>query len=387
MYIRRIIERRLFEALRTFPVVVVLGPRQSGKTTLVKNAIQKIKKKVTYLDLELDEDARKLSDAQIFLEHRKHECVIIDEVQRIPDIFPLIRALVDQKRIPARFLITGSADPSLIRFTSESLAGRAAYLKLSPFNYEEIKDRASWTDHWVRGGFPRSLLASEENESYAWRDYFITSYIERDMRLLGLDVSPQVLRDLWTMIAHYNGGVLNYSEFGNALNLSSHTIKKYIDFLEGAFLISRLAPYFANVGKRLVKAPKIFWRDTGLLHSLLGIKNYDALQGYVQRGLSWEGYVIEQIRELLPSGSTIYYYRTHGGTEADIVISKGLKPKVLAEIKYGAYPVIGKNFYIAIKDIKPERSCVILPETDEYPKEKNIIVCSLDTFLRKHLPD
>jgi predicted AAA+ superfamily ATPase len=386
MYIKRKIEKEILRDLKSFPAICILGPRQCGKTTLVKNLIKHIRKKVTYLDLEHSDDVQKLSQPVMFLEHRKNECVVIDEVQRIPDIFPLIRALIDQKRVPARFIITGSADPTLVRYASESLAGRVVYVNLSPFNVAEISAESNMIEHWVRGGFPKSILAANEEQSLIWRRSFISAYVERDLRILGLDVEPKTMEKLWTMIAHYHSGILNYSDFANAMNLSVPTIKRYFDFLEGAFIIRRLHPFFTNIGKRLIKSPRIYIRDSGILHQLLNINSYDDLQGYVQIGNSWEGYVIEQISQFLPWNTQIYYYRTQAGTEADLVICKGLKPDMMIEIKYGSYGKVNKSLAVAMKDLKPKQRFIIIPRDEDYPASNDVTVCGLEVFLKKYLP-
>ncbi len=381
MYINRNIEKLLVKQLKLFPVVCILGPRQCGKTTLVKNIIKSIKKKVTYLDLELNTDMEKLSDAQIYLEHRKNECVIIDEVQRLPDVVPLIRALVDQLSRPGRFILTGSADPSLIKYTSESLAGRVAYIYLSTFNLTEIKSMSSVQKHWLRGGYPKSFLTGSDPNAFDWIDSYITSFIERDLILLGLDVSPVKMRRLWTMIAHYNGKILNYSEFARNLDLSVVTIQRYFDFLEGAFLITRLYPFYANLKKRLVKSPKIYIRDSGILHGLLNIRNYNDLQNSPYVGYSWEGYAVEQVRQLIKKNIQFYYYRTQDGAEIDMVFCKSVNPDFTAEIKYSSAPKLNKGVEIAINDLKAKKNFIVIPEGDEYIKDKNITVCSLLTFL------
>ena len=389
MFIERYIKKEVLYSLRNNPVTCILGPRQSGKTTFVKNIIKDIKKKVTYLDLELDADRQKMKDPELFLGHRENECVVIDEVQRIPDIFPQLRGLVDRKRIPARFLITGSADPSLIKFTSESLAGRISYIKLLPFNLIEVPKENNLIKHWIRGGFPLSFLAKSDDLSIKWLESFISTYIERDLRILGLDVQSALMRRLWKMISNYHGQMLEMTSISNSLDISFQTLRKYIDFLEGAFIINRLYPYYVNIGKRLIKTPKIFIRDSGILHRLISINNYDELQTYPKIGQSWEGYVIEQIKQIIDEifNLSMYYYRTHDGSEIDLVIVKGIKPVSCIEIKYSSAPSLSKGNSIAIKDLETDNNFIIIPECDEeYPIRKDIMVCNLETFLEKYLP-
>ena len=389
MFIERYIKKEVLYSLRNNPVTCILGPRQSGKTTFVKNIIKDIKKKVTYLDLELDADRQKMKDPELFLGHRENECVVIDEVQRIPDIFPQLRGLVDRKRIPARFLITGSADPSLIKFTSESLAGRISYIKLLPFNLIEVPKENNLIKHWIRGGFPLSFLAKSDDLSIKWLESFISTYIERDLRILGLDVQSALMRRLWKMISNYHGQMLEMTSISNSLDISFQTLRKYIDFLEGAFIINRLYPYYVNIGKRLIKTPKIFIRDSGILHRLISINNYDELQTYPKIGQSWEGYVIEQIKQIIDEifNLSMYYYRTHDGSEIDLVIVKGIKPVSCIEIKYSSAPSLSKGNSIAIKDLETDNNFIIIPECDEeYPIRKDIKVCNLETFLEKYLP-
>jgi predicted AAA+ superfamily ATPase len=389
MFIERFIKRDVLFSLKNYPVTCIIGPRQSGKTTFVKNVLKFIKKKITYLDLELLTDRRKLENPEIFLKHRTDECVIIDEIQRVPDLFPLIRALVDQKRVPARFLITGSANPSIIRFSSESLAGRVMYIELPPFNLTEIQKKAGMIKHWIRGGFPPSTLAKSGVISSKWLDSFISTYTERDIRILGLNVEPVFMRRLWEMISHFHGGILDMTSIANALDISVPTLKKYFDFLEGAFIIHRLYPYYTNIKKRLLKSPKLYLRDSGILHSLMNINNYDQLQSYVHIGKSWEGYVIEQIKQMTDriSNIKINYYRTHDGSEIDLVLVKGMKPAACIEIRYSSAPSLTRGNLIAINDLKTLNNFIIIPESiEDFQIREDVVVSDLETFLTKYLP-
>ncbi len=294
--INRNIQQQVLEDLTYFPIVGIIGPRQVGKTTLAKMLLKKLPKPYIYLDLELDSDLQKLEDAETYLRLHLDKCIIIDEVQRLPRLFALLRAIVDLKREPARFIILGSASPRLLRETSETLAGRIAYSELSPFSLLEIKDRFEMRAHWLKGGFPDALLAPTSTLTWRWLDNFAKTFIERDLRELGHEVSPPILRRMLLMLSHLHGQLLNIAELSRALSISQPTVRRYLDLLEGGFIIHRLQPYFKNVGKRLVKAPKLYFRDSGLFHQLANIKNLDALYGHIMIGASWEGYVIEQIK-------------------------------------------------------------------------------------------
>ena len=379
--LKRKAEKHLSELISYFPVVAIVGPRQVGKTTLAKLLIKKINKPSIYLDLELNSDYNKLLDAQIFLEQYQDKCVIIDEVQRMPELFPLLRALIDKKRVPARFLLLGSASPDLIRDSSESLAGRIAYQELTPFNLTEIKNKTNANLLWLRGGFPDALLAPTSNLWQKWVDNFIKTYIEKDLPLLGLSASPILTQRLWSMLAHYQGQELNYSKLAKALEISAPTVKLYIDFLEHAFLIRRLQPYSANVKKRLVKSPKIYIRDSGLLHYLNAIHSYNDLFNNMLIGNSWEGYVIEQIAQLLPDTLKLFFYRTNDGSEIDLVFVKVNKVVATAEIKYTSAPSLSRGNTIAIADLNSKNNFIITNNSEDYLLKGNTRVCSLKAFL------
>ncbi len=384
--IERHILKKIKQAGKTFPVLAIVGPRQVGKTTLVKQYATSVKRKSVYLDLEMPSDFKRINDdAELFLSGLDDCIVIIDEVQRKPDLFPIIRALVDQNRRPLRFILLGSASPDLIQNASETLAGRIAYIELMPFNYTEIADVGSIQKHHIRGGFPKPFLMRNNADVQLWYENFVSTYVERDLPVLGLKASPQIVRKLWQMLAWQNGGIINYSSIGSSLGLSNHTVTRYIDFLEGAFLISRLQPYFFNQGKRLVKAPKIYLRDTGVLHHLLGIDNMHKLSGSPFMGASWEAYVIEQIKSIAGTKFDYYFYRTQTGIEMDLVLLKGIKPVATIEVKYTLSPDITKSIITSIQDLKTEKNFVIIPNGDDYKTKNNILVCSLTSFLNIHL--
>jgi len=375
----------LLETLSFFPIAGIIGPRQVGKTTLAMYLRKSLDKESVYLDIENPEDQAKLTDPVLFMERHKNKCVILDEIQRMPHLFSVLRSMVDKHRVNARFIIIGSASPDLIHDSSESLAGRIAYEELTPFILNEIGEQYDMDHHWLAGGFPDAFLAPSESLRKKWFFNFILTYLERDLPVLGLNVAGNTLRKLWTMIAHIHGNVLNMNSLGRSLETSSTTIKKYLAFLENAFLIRQLYPYAINVKKRLVKSPKIYIRDSGILHHLLSIQGFDALESNPILGHSWEGYVIEQICANLDSGMECYFYRTHEGAECDLVLVKSGQAVAAIEIKYTSSPKINRGLTQAFKDMNAASNFIITPRTDDYLIHRSVRVCSLPEFLNKHL--
>lgn len=375
-YVPRIAETMVSRLVRTNPAVVVVGPRQVGKTSLVKQLTTQFAREVVYFDLENPDDYNQFANPNLLLEEMKDQTVILDEVQRVPSLFPALRGLIDRHRQPGRFILLGSASPELIRDTSESLAGRVAYFELHPFTLPELPGTINYQQHWLQGGFPESLFADSEEESLDWRENFIRSYLERDLPLLGLQADPMLIRRLWTMIAHLNGQLLNLSSLSNSLDISAPTVRRYIDFLESAFLIRRLQPWYANTSKRLVKTPKIYLRDTGLLHALLRTGTMRDLQSHPALGASWEAYIIQEIAARLPARADLYFYRTHDGTEADLVVTRSGIPDTLVEIKYSTTPKPGKGFFIAKNDLATARNFIICPVSKGYPLAEDVAVLS-----------
>lgn len=382
IYLPRTAENEILRLASIFPAVVLVGPRQVGKTSLAKKMAGHLPRPSYYIDLELPEDFAKLSNPSLFLEQLTDQTVIIDEVQRQPDLFPILRALIDRNRQPGRFILLGSASPELIRDTSESLAGRVAYFELPPLTYRETKDTVAYHTHWLRGGFPESLLAGDERASVDWRENFIKTYLERDLPLLGLRAEPMLVRRLWTMLAHLSGNLLNYESLAGSLGITAPTVRRYIDFMEASYLIRRLPPWFVNISKRLVKSPKIYIRDTGLLHTLLNFGSLQQLQGHPVLGASWESYVLQEISANLPPRYELAFYRTHEGTEADIVIINAGQPETIVEVKYSSTPKPGKGFYIAQQDLGVSKSVIVCPVEQGYPLSENSQVLSF-----KELPN
>ncbi|GJM35169.1 MAG: ATPase [Saprospiraceae bacterium] len=377
-YIPRIAEAAILKLIDYFPAVAVVGPRQVGKTSLVKAIRSKLEKPSVYLDLESPDDLVKLNNPSLFLDPLSNQTVILDEVQKLPSLFPVLRGIIDRDRKPGRFILLGSASPDLIRDTSESLAGRIAYHELKPFYWDEIRSLTDYRSHWFRGGFPPSLLAPNEEYARLWRQNFIKTYLERDLALLGLNADPVLTGRLWQMTAHLSGSLLNMETLSGSLGIHGTTVRKYLDFFESAYLVRRLQPYFTNLKKRLVKTPKIYIRDTGILHQLIGVPSLFELAGHPLLGASWETYIIEQIAAILPDWAELFFYRTHQGTEADLVITRGGKPECLVEIKYSTTPKLSKGFHIAQADLKTRKHFVICPVETGFPLSEKVKVLGIN---------
>jgi uncharacterized protein len=384
--IERLLSKKILRDLAWSPIIGIVGSRQVGKTTLAKKIQLKLDKPSIYLDLELQEDWFKLQDAQHYLSERSDNCIIIDEVQVRPELFALLRGLTDQKREPARFILLGSAAPHIVKLNTETLAGRIAYHELSPFSYSEIKHQFSLKDHWIKGGFPNALMTSEPIISRKWLNDFAETFIHRDLVLLGFAVPTTVLRNMLSMLAHLNGSILNTSNLSASLGVTSPTAQKYLELLEGSFLIRRLPAYYTNFGKRLTKAPKVYVRDSGLLHYLLRIFDLETLSGNQAIGNSWESYVIEQIAREAPEFSDFYYYRTQHGAEVDLLMIAPDGRKICIEIKYATSPAISKGFYQCIEDLQPAHKYIITPDGERIDRSDGLCICSLVTFLETELP-
>lgn len=384
--IQRSLTSDIKKALTYFPVVGIIGPRQVGKTTLAKQLISELTRPNLYLDLELDEDVARLGNAQAYLQSHADKCVVIDEIQLMPRLFALLRALIDQNRVPARFIILGSASPTLIRHSSETLAGRIAYNELTPLSLKEVEPEGiNLNEHWFRGGFPNALLAPESDLSAMWIRNFTNTFMEKDLKAMGYEISLLTMTKLYRMVAHVHGQLLNMSALSSSLGVTQPTVSKYLDLLEGGFLIHRLEPYYVNLGKRLVKTPKIYFRDTGILHQLAGIANFEALQGNPLLGASWEGYVIEQIRRVAGNAWQYYFYRTQVGAEVDLVLISPAGKMTCIEIKYALAPVLAKGFYQSMEDLKPDYQYVVIPSGTPYFLKEHLKVCSISDFLNHEL--
>ncbi len=361
----RLISDKVLERLEHLPAVALLGPRQVGKTTLAKQLQKVIQKESIYLDLESPEDYNRLSNLENYLQQRENNLLIIDEVQRMPELFPVLRSVIDRNRSNTRFLLLGSASPELLAKSSETLAGRISYIEVNPFVYQEVSQSYNYEKLWLRGGFPGMLMANSDEISFQNRLDFIQTYLERELPLLGLSVSPNTLRNLLRMIAHVHGNLLNYSDFAKSLGLDSNTIKRYIDYFEQSFLIRRLQPYYLNVSKRLVKSPKIYLRDSGIFHAVVGIENIEDLEGFIAKGNSWEGFVIQQIIAQLKPSVSPYFYRTQDGAELDLVLVKGITPVLGIEIKYSNTPKINKGNTVSANDLGNIPILCITPSVNE----------------------
>ncbi len=379
------LNRQLFSeivlSLQHFPVVAIIGQRQVGKTTLAKQLFEQLDKQVLYLDLELPSDSIKLKNAELFFMQNTDKLIIIDEVQRDKSLFPILRSMVDKTNTVGQFLLLGSASPELIRHSSETLAGRIVYHRLFPFNINEIPDSINQNKLWIKGGFPKMILTDNQKINHLWMSSFVDTYLNRDLLQLGLNASPKTIYRLWTMLAHINGQILNVSTLSKSLALSSPTVKRYIDFLEDAFLVQTLMPYIFNISKRLVKSPKIYLTDTGILHHLLRINNLEELSGNPIIGSSWETFVINQIISCKPEGLDMFFYRTQHGTELDLVFVKGVNVVATAEIKYSNSPNLTKGNLQAIKDLEAPINYVITPSSDDFYYKENIRILSLKKFM------
>jgi hypothetical protein len=376
------IERRelknLKELLGKFPAVVLIGPRQIGKTTLAQSCGSMTNG--LYLDLESQRDLRKLSDPEDYLGKRQDRLVILDEIQRLPGLFPSLRGLIDEGRTKGftsgRFLLLGSASLELIQQSSETLAGRIAYIELHPLDATEVSD-APLDSLWLRGGFPESFLAASDSDSAQYRDFLIRSYLERDVPLYGGRLTPIRLRKLWTMLAHSQGGIANIAVLSRSLEIDGRTAAGYIELLEKMLLLRRLLPWHVNTKKRIIKSPKLYVRDSGLLHELLGIADIEALLAHPVVGASWEGFVIENLLACTPARTESYFYRTNTGSEVDLILRFRSGEVWAVEIKRGLSPRLTAGFHTAISDVKPDRTFVVYGGDERFQLQPDIEMISL----------
>lgn len=385
--IKRHLEDKIRSALATNSSVALMGPRQVGKTTLAINIADTIPS--VYLDLENRIDLQKVQDIEAFHKENSDKLIILDEVQRLPDIFAPIRGLIDQQRRKGnrvgQFLFLGSASIDLLKQSSETLAGRISYIEMFPVNVLEYTKSAQHSeavnDLWLKGGFPDSLLASNDETSLNWRYDFIRTYLERDIPQLGPRIPAETLGRFWTMLAHSQGTNINASKLAPNIEVSSVTVARYIDLLVDLLLIRKIQPYTANIKKRLVKSPRIYVRDSGITHALLNIGSYNDLLGHPVVGKSWEGFVIENIASVLPPRVRSYYYRTAGGAEIDLVLEFGVNERWAIEIKKGTSLSLGRGFHEACEDIKPQKKFVIYAGKDRFPLPHDITAIALYDFM------
>lgn len=378
--IERRIKHKVIEALQDQAAVAIIGPRQVGKTTLAHEIADE--RPSVYLDLESQTDRDKLSDPAMYLERYADRLVVLDEIHRIPELFQELRGLIDKGRRQGnrtgRFLMLGSASIDLLRQSGETLAGRIAYVDMSPLNILEIAvGNEAMNELWVRGGYPESFLAENNEQSLRRRKDFIRTYLERDVAMFGPRLPAETLQRLWTMLAHSQGTLLNASRLGKGLGISAQTVTRYIDLLVDLLLVRRLQPYHVNTGKRLVKSPKTYVRDSGLLHALLDIKDYDALAGHPVVGAGWEGFVIENLLAVVPPRTQASFYRTSAGAEIDLLLELPGGSCWAIEIKRGSRISLDKGFHHAREDIEPDASYIVYTGDDRYPKTKDIDVISL----------
>ena len=369
------------ESLHYNAVTAILGARQVGKTTLAKSLIKESGEGV-YLDLEKPSDQAKLSDPEAYFDLYKDKLICLDEIQRVPELFPTIRSIVDESQ--NKFLVLGSASPQLLRQTSETLAGRIAYFELTPFLLVELNKLVSLEVYQLRGGFPKSILAPSDRLAFNWLKNFQLTFLERDLPNLGFNTPSETLHRLWKMLAHLNGQQLNYSQIGKSLGTSHTTARNYVDILSQTFMIRLLQPYSINLKKRLVKQPKIYIRDTGILHSLLNISTYEELYSHPIYGSSWEVMVIENVIRKYKDYE-YFYYRTSGGTEVDLILKKASDIIVL-EIKTSLNPKVSKGFWNAIDDVKANKAYIIAPVKEKYPFKNGVWVYPLDVFINEKVP-
>ena len=386
--ITRILTERIIYYLNHFSSVAILGPRQSGKTTLAQGIASQMSDNVIYLDLEKAKDIAQLSDPELYFHAHKEKLIILDEVQRIPNLFMTLRGTIDTRRMAGnktgQFLFLGSASGELLKQSSESLAGRVIYTELSGFTPLEVNDIPEHT-LWLRGGFPDSFLATAEGFSLIWRNSFIQSYLEREIPQLSYYIPAEILRRLWTMLAHTQGGILNLNTLSLSMGISVPTVNKYLSILSDLFLIRFLRPYYVNIGKRLIKSPKTYIRDSGIAHALLNITSISDLLSHPISGASFEGFVIENILSVIAikhSGTvTSWYYRTVAGAEIDLLLVYPDGKKIGIEIKLSMSPKPSKGFYTAYQDLDLSEAYVVYPGNDCYPLSENINVMSLKAIL------
>ncbi len=388
-YLQRSVTRAVVRALSEYPVVALLGPRQCGKSTLAKKILS-LRSRAAYLDLERPSDRAKLQDAESYFETNSRALMCLDEVQRAPDIFPILRSVCDGRGKPGQFLILGSASRDLLRQSSESLAGRVAYLELTPFLIGEVEDGevedsdAATKRLWLRGGFPKSFQSRSEAGGFEWRLNFIQTFLERDIPALAPGLPAASIGRLWSMCAHLHGQSLNFSNLAAAMGVSDNTIRNWLDLLSGAFAVRLLPPFAANLGKRLVKAPKLYIRDSGLLHALLSIETMEELHGHPAYGASWEGFALENVLARIRPGIKASFYRDSNGSEIDLILEKGQK-RLAIEFKAGTSPTVTRPFLNALETLGNPKAIIVSRAPETFPVSKGIFAMPLREMLKSGL--
>lgn len=387
------IKRRALTAVRQllaeFPAVCILGPRQVGKTTLALDLVEKYGPASVYLDLELPSDSARMADPEGFFQGHHSKLVILDEVQRAPSLFAVLRGIIDRRKRSGhkagQFLLLGSASGDLLQQSAESLAGRLAYAELPALLAIETESQPGMAQErlWIRGGFPESFLARNDEASLRWRQQFVTTYLERDIPQLGPRIPAHTLRRLWTMLAHEQGQPINASRIAASLGVSGQTVGRYLDLLCDLMLVRRLQAWASNAGKRLTRAPKVYVRDSGLVHALLDLPTRDAILGHPVAGGSWEGWVIENILACAPPGASASYYRTTAGAEVDLVLELPRRQRWAIEIKRSKAPVVSKGFHLGAADVGATRRVVVYPGNDSFPLPGGVTAQPLNSLLRE----
>jgi uncharacterized protein len=392
--IARLAQPKIRKLLQQFPAVALLGPRQVGKTTLAHSLADELGQQALYLDLELPSDRAKLTDAELYLSQHAERLVILDEIHRLPGIFETLRSLIDQRRRKGKrnchFLLLGSGSIDLLQQSAETLTGRIAYEELTPFSVSEVAEAGvgSADQLWVRGGFPDSFLAANDRDSFTWRSAFIQTYLERDVPALGPRIPAETLRRYWQMLAHNQGQMLNAAQLASGLGVSGHTVARYLDIMVDLLLVRRLQPWSTNAKKRLVRTPKVYVRDAGLLHALLGIRDQEELLGHPVVGASWEGMLIENILDALPATARATFYRTSAGAEIDLVIEFSARERWAVEVKRSlGNPAPSKGFYIGCEDIRATKQVVLYPGDERFRLDTKTEVMSLQAFMSDTLPE
>lgn len=387
--IRRHALTEIRQLLAEFPAVCILGPRQVGKTTLALQLAGQRGSASAYLDLELPSDMAKLADPESFFQGHYGKLVILDEVQRVPSLFVVLRSVIDRQKRSGhkvgQFLLLGSASGDLLQQSAESLAGRLAYAELTPFLAIETEDQAGIGQErlWIRGGFPESFLARNDEASLRWRRQFVTTYLERDIPQLGPRIPAHTLRRLWTMLAHEQGQPINASKIAASLGVSGQTVARYLDLLCDLMLVRRLQPWARNAGKRLARTPKVFVRDSGLVHALLDLPTRDAVLGHPVAGGSWEGWVIENLIACAPPGTTASFYRTSAGAEVDLVLELPRRQRWAIEVKRSKAPAVSKGFHLGAADVGAARRLVVYPGDERFPLPGGVTAQSLPSLMQE----